>query len=182
MLFNRNQFWDRVVPDEPGNAPIPDGSIRLFHRTTDEDALRSIVQDGLKTSHAKGDTYGEPNAVWATAQPLKMQDQGDRPTVEFWAKPEEVDIGGPIGGPDHYDRWREHATAYGSNVTMRGDVDPRRIVGAHHSWHQAARYIEEDERTTREVVGGGHDNLVDMAPESYGRAIPYVKSRHKGRT
>ena len=53
-----------TVPDEAGTKPIPSNHLRLYHYTHADP--EEIKRDGLKISKAKGDTYGEPNFVWAS--------------------------------------------------------------------------------------------------------------------
>lgn len=54
------------VPAEPGTVPIPANHLRLYHYTQGDPNV--IRQQGLKLSHSKGHTYGEPNAVWCSLQ------------------------------------------------------------------------------------------------------------------
>jgi hypothetical protein len=62
-----------TVPAEPGTKPIPHGTLRFYHYTNaGPGALQSIAEHGILLGKAKGDTYGEPNVVWASTEQPKQ--------------------------------------------------------------------------------------------------------------
>src|SRR6516164_279929 len=159
MTPRRSEFEDEVgrhredLPPEPGTSPVPSGHVRLFHYT-DPENLPSIRREGLKRSKAHGATYGEPSMVWATAGVPK---DIVKPNVEFHADPayhKELDIGEYYGQGGTLQQHIEHLEQARSNVTMRGDVPPSRILAIHEPWQSHVRYIERDPRTLADYTTG----------------------------
>jgi hypothetical protein len=131
------------VPPEPGTAPIPEGHVRLFHYSPTEN-LPSIREHGLRQSAGKGETYGEPNQVWAAAGVPKADMFQHKNFVEFHADPhKDLDIGRASPGIKYEGGSpAAHLERHQSHVTMRGDVPPENIVAVHEPWHQHLRYLE----------------------------------------
>jgi hypothetical protein len=144
MALSSQQFAAHI-PVDPGSAVVPEGHVRLWHYTGTEN-LPSIQEHGLSTRFAKGETYGEPNMVWASAGTPKHGDFYSHNYVEFHAHPSELDIG--------RDRTPESLQSYGSHVTMARDVPPERILGIHEPWHANARYLRDDPRTYHDYTEG----------------------------
>jgi hypothetical protein len=119
---------------------VPPGTIRLYHYTRSEEWLDAILRDGVLLSHALGETYGEPNMVWASAQ----KPAGEAWYVEFWADPTtDLDIGRVDPGRNVKAgiKWPE---GRGANVTMVGDVPPDRILTYNRPWFSTYRYLRND--------------------------------------
>lgn len=158
-----------ALPPEFGKTPIPEGHVRLHHRTKDPAALPMIRQEGLKVEHAVGHTYGEPDQVWATGQAGEWKGgrsgYDETHHVEFHADPNtDLDIG----------QGRTQEQLEDRSVTMRGDVPSRNIVAAHEPWHPHARYIQRE--ALPEVRSGMHDSLMsDKSMPQYGPAVRYAK-------
>ena len=170
-----------VVPPLPGTVPIPPGEVRLFHRTLLSNAA-SIRENGLTVSNARGETYGEPNQVWASAGIRSSQAQNvidggimdsDYVVVEFHMPTDRLDIG---NGRDAAD-----LEARQSDVTIRGDVPPENIIAVHEPWEAAYRtlagpdYIEQ-------VRAGEFDNFLgDPNFPGYSRALEILGRGGKGK-
>ena len=60
-----------------GTSPVPEGNIRLYHYTRNNSD--GIAENGIKLSYAKGETYGEPNMIWASSVPMTE----DKTVIEF---------------------------------------------------------------------------------------------------
>ena len=76
-----------AVPVRAGSTPVPPGKIRAYHYTRDID---SVEKTGLDVQYAKGETYGEPNALWfSTSKP----NDDTTSYVEVFLDPSELDIG-----------------------------------------------------------------------------------------
>jgi len=159
----------QALPPEFGKTPIPEGHVRLHHRTKDPTALPSIRQNGLQVAHAVGHTYGEPNMVWATGQAGEYaggkRGYDETHHVEFHANPNtDLDIGRGGSQEQLEDR----------SVTMVGDVPASNIISAHEPWHPHARYVQRE--ALPEVRSGMHDSLMsDSSMPQYGPAIRYAK-------
>ena len=160
------------VPLPPGETPIPEGWIRLYHYTDTKEQLDSIVKNGLTMKSAKGSTYGEPNAVWASGQMPKV---GIKYFVELAVPPDFPgwDIGKPEPwrpgySPDEYQK-------YGRDVTFMADIPPEYIVAAHEPWHQAYHYMaQEKDLSTFDWL----DNEPADSPEygPYKRALAILRA------
>lgn len=153
----------------PGTSAIPEGHVRLFHYTGDE-GLKGIKKSGLKVSSSQGDTYGEPNVVWASAQHPSDENLSNKNFVEFHVDPSDLDIG--------KDRSPEELTAYGSNVTSVKDIPRENIVAFHQPWHSTARELVGDDRTFDRWVGSGSDE--STYDEDADKALQIVRGLHRG--
>ena len=84
---------DRTVIDPTtvplGTTPIPPGMVRVYHYTG---APEEVLSKGLLRSAAKGETYGEPNVIWASAEQFKPGVNG-KAVVELHLYPHELAIG-----------------------------------------------------------------------------------------
>ena len=167
--------WRNKLPAPPGTTPVPEGALRLWHYTSDS-ALDSIEQTGLQMASARGESYGEPDLIWGSAQTPDFSDIDTRPRIEFYVLPEEVDIGRPNVG-ESGKAWADRLTRAKAHVTTTTDIEPSRII-IHHKWHRATRYMERE--ILAEVLAGEHDNLVgDKNYAHYGKAIEYLKTKHE---
>lgn len=144
------------LPPRPGTAPIPPGSVRLYHQTR-EDMLGAIKHNGIELSKAKG--IEGPRAIYADEKGF-YGNPTERPTVEF-AVPKE--------------RW-DAPFVRADSVLDQGKVAPKDIIAVHYPWHEHARYIEKNPKLIREVVAGEHDNLLN--DKTYGKALRFIKHKY----
>ncbi len=138
-----------VLPEPPGTSPIPEGSVRLYHQTI-EDNLPSIQKEGLIAGKGVGAATGDPTSVYASEKGF-YGPPGSRPTVEFQVPKERV----------------------GANGTVSGSVLPENIIAMHLPWHDLARAIEKDPALIRKAVGG----FLDLGKEDK-PAIDYIKEKY----
>lgn len=126
------------IPAEPGTAPIPSGTVRLYHQTGEEQ-LHSIMKTGLNLANARG--IEGPRAIYASETGFYGK-PGTRPTIEFY-----VDR----------DKW--------DDPFVLQDVPSSQIIAGHLPWHSKARYIETHPDVKQRVLAGEHDGLTgDYAP------------------
>jgi hypothetical protein len=157
-----------AIPSPPGTAPIPEGHVRLFHYTH-PDNVESIARHGLRLDSAKGESYGEPNLVWASAGVPRDDAFHMKPHVEFHAHPSELDIGRG---------WEpSELEGRGAHVTFRGSVDPSRIVGIHEPWHQAVHHLESSS-SSREYWTTGEAKDEWTGDERSDKALAYIRAKH----
>ena len=180
---------EEIMPPEPGESPIPPGTIRLFHYT-DPKNFPAIREQGLLKSKARGDDLsgsGPSAGVWASTKAWK----DGYYQVEFWVKPEEIshyadypELRDYPGRP-HEDpvKWAEEGEHH---VIMWGDVPASRIVAMHEPWHHHARYLLKnwDSQFAKDPSWMTEEEALDL--EAYGakneaRALRYVQ-RLKGKT
>jgi hypothetical protein len=128
---NQSSTLDQL-PAKPGTVPIPPGTVRLYHQTSEE-ALQSIMKTGLTISHAQG--IEGPRAIYASETGFYGKPDS-RPTLEFYV-----------------------AREYWENPFVLEDVPPEQMIAAHFPWHRQARYIESHPKVKQEVLAGKHDNL-----------------------
>ncbi len=161
-----------AVPPLPGETPIPPGTVRLFHITPLQNA-EAISEHGLTRSTARGESYGEPNQIWASSgvrsqQAQRVTDGGlmdsQFAVVEFWAPPDQLDIG-------HWEK-PEDLEARASDVTFYGDVSPEQIIAVHEPWHAAYRYLSEYANDVRK----GEYDWAALDNSNYARAIEKIKN------
>lgn len=112
----KNKYLSKL-PKEPGTAPIPEGHVRLYHQTREEN-LDNIEKEGIKMSKARG--IEGPSGIWHHKSGFYGKPT-DEPTVEF-SIPE-----------------KEHKELYGG--PLKRDIKPHEIIGIHRPWHKHARYI-----------------------------------------
>lgn len=139
-----------TLPPAPGTAPIPVGTVRLYHQTSEE-ALRSIAQHGLQLKHARG--IEGPRAIYASEHGFYGKPES-RPTLEFFVT---------------RDNWHD--------PFVLQDVMPEQMLALHLPWHRQARYVESHPSVKEQVLAGEHDDLtgdyklaVDYIKTKYNRA------------
>lgn len=120
------------IPKEPGTQPIPPGTVRLYHQTT-ESSLRSIMRTGLNIAHARG--IEGPRAIYASRSGFYGKPD-KTPTVEFYV---------PM------DKW--------DDPFVLQDVPPENIIAGHLPWHSKARYILNNPGTMEKAMSGEFDDL-----------------------
>jgi hypothetical protein len=127
------------VPVAAGSTPIPPGMVRGYHYTGQLDA---VLQHGLSTAHARGSTYGEPNAIWFSTQ----QPHDYKQYVEVFLKPEELGIGRVHSrGPTPTQAELDTFNAAGGNFTARAaEIPPSRFVTHHRPWHAKFHHLMEE--------------------------------------
>ena len=139
-----------------GDLPIPEGTIRLYHQT-DEENVQSIKEKGLLKSFSKGRLYNEPSFIWATEKPFYGRQEG-LATIEFFVPEEE------FRSPTHI---------------LSEVVPPAQILAIHEHWHD---YAEELVSSYPEINQKEIDYWLDLggnykkAAEFY---IDYMKSKGK---
>ena len=158
----------------PGDTPIPEGHVRLYHYT--DAPIETIRQEGLDISKARGEEYGEPNLVWASAA---VPNEDIKNFVEFSIPADDPrlqsGVGGPIKGQEK--EWMESNYASARNVGLGGSVEPDEILAYHEPWMAGYRYLA-DEPTRSRVVAGEYDSFLtdDEANGRYRKAILRIKA------
>tara|TARA_Y100000034_G_C6775813_1_gene346405 strand:- start:15 stop:527 length:513 start_codon:yes stop_codon:yes gene_type:complete len=169
MNWYKTSQYDDDVPSEPGSTPIPADHVRLYHYTNDNtgEAADRLRNNGIDIGKAKGSTYGEPNAVWASSA---MPGQ-HKVFAEF-----SVDRNDPrwaIGKVDEAESVEEYAERRW-DVTFLDSIRPEEIIAVHEPWHYRYRYMLNNPGLIEEVKRGEFDHLLD-SPD-YGPAIMKAKS------
>lgn len=162
------------VPPEPGTIPIPSNHLRLYHYTNTDPAI--IKKEGLRLSHARGNTYGEPDAIWCSLQ----LPHDNKIFVEFSVAIDDkrfIQFAGPA--PDPYKSPKDYE-GRGSDFTLFGDVLPNEFLAIHEPWHHHYRYlIAEGERFIANILAGEFDFLLDRPNSDEAKAILAVKHNYK---
>jgi len=132
MLIEAANLSPDTVPPPHGTTPIPDGYVRLYHQTTEQN-LASIIKQGLNIEHARG--IEGPRAVYASREGFYGGPES-RPTLEFMV---------PVNKFE--------------DPFVLQDVPPDLMIAAHLPWHRKARYILDNPKTLARTLSGGYDNL-----------------------
>jgi len=184
---------------EPGTAPIPPGTVRLYHYTKSYANLASIRSQGLLASKARGDDGSgrpQPSAgVWASSYPPEHNNI----FVEFWAKPDQISqrANYPDKGwrqdpnsnrmihdveptQEELDEW---AKGY-RHVIMNGDVPPSQFIAIHEPWHYFARYIVEnwDEMYPQQKTQEEVQKLESFGAKDEAKALSWAIKHFSGKT
>ena len=143
------------LPPEPGKSDIPDGHIRLYHRTNSSN-MKSIAKHGLSIDHAKG--YEGPKAIYADPK-------------GFYGKPgdlndHEIDV------EFHVPKDKFHGT-----IVSMDHVPTKNIVAIHQNWHSTARLIDSEPKLKKEILDGDHDDAVNFG-DQYKYSIKHIKSKY----
>lgn len=151
------------VPPEAGTVPIPEGHVRLYHQTTEENLL-SIAKNGLTIEYAKG--IEGPRAVYAGETPFYGKVE-TTPTLEFHVPK---------------NKWQP--------PFVLQDVPPENMIAVHLPWHRQARYIIEDVDGIKNTLAGKFDYLlkprsgvgetVQEADDEFAKAVRYIKKKYAG--
>jgi hypothetical protein len=137
-----------VMPPEPGSAPLQPGYVRAYHYTSGPDELRSIRENGLLQSAAKGESYGEPNQVWFSTQ----MPHNEKNFVEVHLHPSEITGSGSPpshllvpGAEEKLAEWADVTNKRGANFAVWGtDIPAGRIVSYGEPWMHTYRTLVRD--------------------------------------
>lgn len=187
-MLNGRQFKDEPV--EPGSVPVPEHHVRLFHASGNirreegdtrpwaelvHERAESLRKHGIDVSHARGESYGEPSVVWASAG-KPISDYEESIVAEFHAPVSKLDIGSYYGQGGSEAEHIQHLNDARSHVTLHGSVPPEDIIAVHEPWHAHYRYMTgENPEYLEDVVKGRFDNLEEDEPMTYGPAIKRIK-------
>lgn len=142
------------LPAEPGTTPIPDGHIRLYHRTRASN-MKSIAKTGLSIDHAKG--YEGPKAIYGDPE-------------GFYGKPGDV-TDGSVDVEFHVPKEKFRGT-----IVNMDEVPTKNIIAIHQNWHNTARYMRDDPKSIKAVLSGEHDDLLDGSEgDQYKYSIKHIK-------
>ena len=149
----------------PGETPVPADHVRLFHYTKTAD-ITSLTSGGIDIAKARGETYGEPNLVWASASTPEI----NGPVVEFSVPWNDSRMYPRPSGPEDVKRFE----AAGSNVMFSDSIKPAEFLAVHQPFHKLVRHIRKNEKTLRKAIDGGFDGLDPLTPA--GKAAQFVKT------
>jgi hypothetical protein len=163
--------------------------VRFYHYTNPgaadpqqiHQAAQSIARNGILIGKARGESYGEPNLVWASAQ----LPHHSKVFAEFSVAMDDPRwrVGEPNLVPQqhakfttapgqHYNISPEEYYKRGSNVAFIDSILPHEIIAVHEPWHKHHRYIVSDPQLYQEAVNGELDHLLDT---EYAPAIQKIK-------
>lgn len=162
----------KPLPPIPGEAPIPDGSIRMFHQTSEA----SAITEGMSGIEARQPVEG-PWGVWG-GQPAGEKgrlkgfygEASKHATVEY-AVPRVDFIDGKTGSPQ-------------TSLPLQRNVKASEVLAVHLPWHARARYIEDNPATLAKALAGEFDDLGNIGGsegKEYADAVKYVKNKHKSK-
>ena len=182
-----------LAPMPAGEAKLQDGYVRVYHYTGTVEDLDSIRARGLDLKYAKGDTYGEPNAIWVSTR----IPEGDRNYVEVHVPLRDFDIGRPAWMAedgthsmtkaevqDYIDHMHGARGSYTLNVKK---VGAKRIVTWQEEWMPTYRYLVRDGPTDPDAFleqfrffieqGDPHNKHIQIAAQ---RRLAELRGETKG--
>lgn len=158
----RDPVWG--TPPEPGSAALEPGEFLAYHHTSSDEALSSILREGVKLDTSERRPTEEAAAVWGSFE----RPQHGKRYVEFKVRYEDLYIGQPEG-PEGM----EGAAARGSNFTMaEGEIPVDRITTWSDQGIEDVRVwqrelADADEAWKKSVLNGAYDGVpaVDKAKQ-----------------
>ena len=105
---------------------------------------------------ARGETYGEPNQIWASRKPPKGIEE--KLVVEFSVPHDDPRIGGTISQRTGSIKEIQDSS---SDATFVGDINPEDVIAVHEPWHFATRRWLGDEDVRTRVSRGEFDALAE---------------------
>ena len=165
------------VPMKMGEAPIPEGTIRLFHYTPGTN-VDSIRQHGLLESHARGDggmgAGNEPSAgVWASTKPPKLSSSDSIGVVEFYASIDELSGRADwLPEPEDFVEWGND----NHHVIMNHDVPASHVVGIHEGWTEAYHYMVTSPDPVEKYKWLDDEEPDDSAYAPYKKALAAIRA------
>lgn len=171
--------WRRVasavVPGEPGTASVPSGHVRLFHNSRADAA--TLLREGIRLSRARGQSYGEPNTIWAQAGSPNGLVENFPTTVEFSVHVDDPALG--IAGArltgETYDPARLEDRA--AHLTLNRDVAPGEFLAVHEPWHARYRYLDTTSPDLVEVTLEGVREMAAIDPQ-YRKVLEAWEANH----
>ena len=151
-----------------GSASIPDGYIRLYHYTKGDP--EKIREDGLKLAFARGETYGEPNFIWASSKP---PDPGSKNIVEFRVKENDPFLG--LESPERLGIVGREWMKGNYHVSLTRDIFVTEFIQVHEPWHAVYEHIQDNPKLLQDVLDGKKDNLIGSKFPEESRAILEIK-------
>lgn len=141
------------IPEPFGTRPVPEGHVLVNHYTSEE-AIPSILREGLKISKAQESyqrgTTEYPHTFATAGHPTKTVESA-RALVEAHFPMSSLDIG------RHSDP-RELEQRQGT-VTTGEDIAPEKIVAVHQPWHQRFRYLQGHPDMEKNIMAGHYDDI-----------------------
>lgn len=157
-----DQDMDHPLPAPPASSPIKPGYVRLFHGAYGEP--QSYRAQGISLDYARGESYGEPNRVWA----IYAQDS------EEWAHINRgvhmsgtvIEFAVPADDPalEVLQDWS------GGHVALSRSIQPEEIIAVHEQWHHMYRGLEAGHYKPHVVLKHGDEHQQRAAREFLQRA------------
>jgi len=162
------------MPKEQGTVRIPSNHVRLYHYTRMKDysdegkykAAESLRKGGLQLGKAKGQSYGEPNQIWAST---RVPQEG-HVYAEFSVAMDDPRIS--FGSNSHMNASQYQKS--GQDMTFWQDIKPKDIIAVHEPWHARYRYLSTNKSLLADVRAGEMEYLSDLA--EYAPAL--VRTKH----
>jgi hypothetical protein len=139
-----------ILPNEPGTVKIPNGHIRLYHQTREEN-IEQIKKNGIDIQHAKG--IEGPKAIYADESGFYGNPK-DTYSIEFSVPKENFSSPFVIG---------------------YSVIKPENFIAIHEPWHQHARYFINN-NLIEEVKNGEYDYVAKN--KNYKKAIDFIRNNY----
>ncbi len=150
-----------TFPPQPGTSPIPEGHVRLYHQTREEN-LDKIQKEGIKLSKTQTPRGGYPEkGIWHHLKGW-YGDPTEYPTVEFSIPKEEYTY-------DHKELGRP----------LQRDIKPQEIIAIHKPWHKYAKEYVESPSVMQSIKLGEFDKSLEKYPDDDEmKAVQHIKDNY----
>ena len=142
------------LPPALGEAPLPDGFVRMYHQTNPIN-LPSIREEGLLWDRGRG--VEGPKGVWISDKPF-YQSSPNLATIEIAIPAEDREQMG--------------------RIASIGDIPPERFLTINEEWHDRVRQIVQEQRYMDALANGEYDDILEdegLADDPSVRAIRYIR-------
>lgn len=131
------------LPPALGEAPLPDGFVRMYHMTPMEN-LSNVLENGLRVDRAQN--REGVLGVWVSDSPY-FSDRTGRATIEVAIPQELRDSIGEIDAIDY-------------------DISPEQFLTVNEEWHDRVRQFVQDERIMDALANGDYDDVLENEDEA----------------
>lgn len=142
------------LPPALGEAPLPDGFVRMYHQTPSAN-LPSIREEGLLWDRGRG--FEGPKGVWIS----------DKPFYESSPNLATIEIAIPAEDREQMGR-----------IASIGDIPPEQFLTINEEWHDRVRQIVQEQRYMDALANGEYDDILEdesLADDPSVRAIRYIR-------
>ena len=142
------------LPPALGEAPLPDGYVRMYHQTPSAN-LPSIREEGLLWDRGRG--FEGPKGVWIS----------DKPFYESSPNLATIEIAIPAEDREQMGR-----------IASIGDIPPEQFLTINEEWHDRVRQIVQEQRYMDALANGEYDDVLEdegLVNDPSVRAIRYIR-------
>lgn len=154
----------------PGRSDLKPGYFRAFH-STNEDAIPSIREYGLRLNQGHGTLYSEPSFIWGKTD-WAHRWFPDSPTVEFQISPE---ILKSAEHPYNHPNPSDYFSQPNKMVALTRDIPPDDIIEIYDYWMDDVLYLLDDPETFNALEDDIKSGNILGIPDNFIKAYNFIK-------